>query len=370
MSGERLKLTTYFGERDRSEGRLLADALLDLYGEHRLLCSVLLRGAEGFGAPHHIRTDRLLSLSEDLPAVAVAIDSRERIEAVLPSVRQIQHRGLITLERVGAAVSQPPPPGPRFAAAERESKLTIYVGRHQRVGRVPAWVAIVEALHRHHVAGATVLLGVDGTRDGERHRAGFVARNSAVPAMVLAVGGDGPITKALAEIGELPQEPLITLERVRVCKRDGRLICRPHEPPSTPSTSPTSPLLPLMDASLAGLPSTGLPHAQKLTVYTSQAATFDGHPLSLQIMRRLRESHAAGATSLRGIWGFHGAHRPHGDRFFQLRRHVPVVTVAIDTPERIAASFEIIDELTAKEGLVTSELVQAVTVQARAARFR
>ena len=33
----------------------------------------------------------------------------------------------------------------------------------------------------------------------------------------------------------------------------------------------------------------------------------------------------------------------------------------IDTPERIARSFEIIDELTTEHGLVTSEMVPAMT---------
>ena len=61
------------------------------------------------------------------------------------------------------------------------------------------------------------------------------------------------------------------------------------------------------------------------------------------------------------MWGFHGDHEPHGDRFLQLRRHVPVVTIAIDTPDRIAASYDIIDELTAEQGLVTSEMVPAMT---------
>jgi PII-like signaling protein len=39
-----------------------------------------------------------------------------------------------------------------------------------------------------------------------------------------------------------------------------------------------------------------------------------------------------GATVLRGIWGFHGDHPPHGDKLFQLSRQVPVVTIIIDTP--------------------------------------
>ena len=58
--------------------------------------------------------------------------------------------------------------------------------------------------------------------------------------------------------------------------------------------------------------------------------------------------------------GFHGDHPPHGDRLLQLRRHVPVVTIVVDTPERISESFEMVDELTGEAGLVTSELVPAM----------
>ena len=62
----------------------------------------------------------------------------------------------------------------------------------------------------------------------------------------------------------------------------------------------------------------------------------------------------------RGIWGFHGDHPPHGDRLLQLGRHVPAVTIVIDTPERISTAFEVIDEMTTESGLVTSETIPAM----------
>jgi PII-like signaling protein len=84
-----------------------------------------------------------------------------------------------------------------------------------------------------------------------------------------------------------------------------------------------------------------------------------GAPAPVEIIRRLRASDVAWATSLRGIWGFHGARAPHGDRFLSLRRHVPVVTLVVDSPERIARVFGIVDTLTADHGLITSEMVPA-----------
>ncbi len=78
------------------------------------------------------------------------------------------------------------------------------------------------------------------------------------------------------------------------------------------------------------------------------------------VVRRLRAAGISGATTLRGIWGFHGDHAPHGGSFPQLSRHVPVVTTVIDTPERISAAFDVIDTLTAGRGLVTAETVLAM----------
>src|SRR5262249_6532413 len=98
---------------------------------------------------------------------------------------------------------------------------------------------------------------------------------------------------------------------------------------------------------------------QKLTVHAAEDARHDGHPLYLQLIRRLREEGATGATALRGIWGFSGARRPHGDRFLALGRAVPGVTVAVDGPDGIQRWWRVVDEVTDEAGLVTSELVPA-----------
>ena len=96
-------------------------------------------------------------------------------------------------------------------------------------------------------------------------------------------------------------------------------------------------------------------------VYTSEAALHDGAPIHRALVRQLRTfRRASGATVLRGIWGFHGDRKPHGDKLIQLGRQVPVTTIIVDTPDRIARSFDIVDELTREHGLVTSEMVPAL----------
>lgn len=321
MSGDCLKLTIYFGERDRANGGFLADALLDLFGRERLATSVLLRGAEGFGAKQKLQTQRLLTLSEDLPVVAVAVDARGRIERLLPEVTSLTGDGLVTLER--ARLLRDELEAPELAGP---TKLTVYCGRREPV------LELVALLHRRGVAGATALLGVDGTAHGERRRARFFGRNADVPLMVISVGDGERMAEVLPEIGRLLHRPLVTLERITVCRRDGAPVSRPAPPERG---------------------------WQKLMVYASEQARHGQHPLHVALIHRLREEHAAGATALRGFWGYHGDHAPHGDRLLSLRRHVPVVTVVVDTPERTERWLEIVSELTAHTGLVTSENVPA-----------
>ncbi|MGH3855196.1 MAG: DUF190 domain-containing protein, partial [Pseudonocardiaceae bacterium] len=250
-----LKLTSYFGERHRSGRVFLADAQLDLFGRREIATSVLLRGAEGFGLKHHLRTDRLLTLSEDLPVVSVAVDTRPRIEALLNDLRTIGHRGLVTLERAQLSRGEIGPPDDLPAAV----KLTVYVGRQERVYRVPAFVAVCELLHRRGIAGATALLGVDGTALGQRRRARFFGRNADVPMMIIAVGSGERIGRILPELGGLLRRPLITLERVQVCKRDGEHVERPRALPATDEH--------------------GMAVWQKLMVYTSERALHEGQPV-------------------------------------------------------------------------------------------
>jgi PII-like signaling protein len=333
-----LKLTTYFGERDRCNGQFLADALLDVYERHEFQTSVLLRGTEGFGVKHHLQTQRLLTLSEDLPLVTVAVDTRERITAAMGDVTELTTHGLVTLERarmLTGRIGEVRLPEELHEA----TKMTVYCGRQERAGAKPAFVAITALLHRHGLAGATVFLGVDGTSHGVRRRAKFFGRNAAVPLMIIAVGSGHAVAAAAAELGTVMNEPLATLERVRVCKRDGDRLAEPRH-------------LPDRDES-------GLPLWQKLMVYTGESAKVGSLPLYVELIRRLREAGAGGATALRGMWGYYGNHEPHGDKVLALQRRVPVMTVIVDTPEKIRRWFEIVDELTAETGLVTSELVPA-----------
>jgi len=340
-----LKLTAYFGERQRAVGpgaRFLADTMLDLFGASDVATSVMLRGIASFGPRHELRSDISLSLSEDPAVTVAAVDVEAKIRSLLGDVAAMTDRGLVTLERARLVTRQLGTDAVRDIDGHNgdAAKLTVYVGRRERIAGRPAYYAVCDLLHRHGFAGAIVLLGVDGTAHGERCRAHFFGRNVNVPLMVIAIGSTAQVSSAATELAATVPDPLLTVERVRLCKRDGELFARPQQLPMTDDRGRTL--------------------WQKLMVYTAEATMHDGLPIHRALVHRLLRSETArGATVLRGIWGFHGDHKPRGDKLFQLARRVPVTTVVVDTPDAIARSFDIVDEVTSRHGLVTSEMVPA-----------
>ncbi|MBS1677965.1 MAG: DUF190 domain-containing protein [Actinobacteria bacterium] len=313
MSGDMLQMRFHFGERDRDGDGPLDAAVMDACARRGVRAAALMRGVEGFGAKQRLRTDRLLSLSEDTPLIAAAVGEREVIEVLADEVRGIAAEGLIVLEPPGA-------PGDVV-------KVTVW---GPRTGPTAPHLEAVAALRRHGADSATVLLGVDGVIDGERRRARFVAGNRGVPAMTVGVGTRAAIEAALAEVDGATH--LVTVEAVETCS--------------------SSPGMGLHGAS-----------ATRVTLVTSEVAARGSHPVYLELIHRLRREGAPGATAQRGVWGFRGKGEPHGDRVLALRRDVPLVVEVVDSPERAARWLELALELACEDDVVYVQAIpKAITL--------
>ena len=145
----------------------------------------------------------------------------------------------------------------------------------------------------------------------------------------------------MPELGGLLRRPLITVERVRVCKRDGELLERPHALPGTDEH--------------------GLSLWQKLMVYTSEAARHDGQPIHRALIRALRAiasrraapRYCAGSGDSTAI-----TNRTATSCFSSaaMSRRSPSSSTPRTTSPNLSTS---IDEFTREQGLVTSEMVPA-----------
>ncbi|HRQ72408.1 MAG TPA: DUF190 domain-containing protein [Phycisphaerales bacterium] len=93
-------LRIFIGESDRWQGKPLYEAIVLKARELHLAGATVLRGPMGFGANSRLHTTKILRLSEDLPMVIEIVDSREKIETLLPHLDQMVSEGLVTLENV------------------------------------------------------------------------------------------------------------------------------------------------------------------------------------------------------------------------------------------------------------------------------
>lgn len=100
IEGPALMLKVFLGEADRWEGRNLYLAIVELLRERGFAGATVLRGTDGFGAKQHRHTTRILSLSLDLPVVIEAIDSEEKVRAILPELDRMIGDGLIVVHPV------------------------------------------------------------------------------------------------------------------------------------------------------------------------------------------------------------------------------------------------------------------------------
>ncbi|MGH2936533.1 MAG: DUF190 domain-containing protein [Solirubrobacterales bacterium] len=345
---ELLQMRFHFGERDRDGDGPLDAAVMDACARRGVRAAALMRGVEGFGAKHHLRTDRLLSLSEDTPLVAIAVGEAEKVEALADEVRGMAGEGLMVLETTttgpatssAAVVAGPVVGAPGDGLRSDRVKVTVW---GPRTGSMSPHRDAVAALKRHGADSATVLLGVDGVLEGARRRARFVAANRGVPAMTVGVGPRIAIEGALAELGTAAH--LVTVEAVETYRRIATVSL--HTDAAVERSSR------IAKVSLHGnAESSATAEATRVTLVTSGVASRGSHPTYLEFIHQLRRDGAAGATAQRGVWGFRGEGEPHGDRVLALRRDVPMVVEVVDVPERAARWLELARELACESDVV------------------
>jgi PII-like signaling protein len=96
---EAVLLRIFIGEDARHGHLPLYEAIVLKAREMHLAGATVLRGAIGFGHSSHIHTTKILRLSQGLPLVVEIVDSREKIDALIPVLDGMMESGLITLEK-------------------------------------------------------------------------------------------------------------------------------------------------------------------------------------------------------------------------------------------------------------------------------
>lgn len=94
-----LRLTVLVGEQEVWHHKPLYAEIVHRAHAAGLAGASVFRGIEGFGTSSLIHTQRLLSLSEELPVLIVIVDAEERVRSFLPQLDELlAGGGLVTLD--------------------------------------------------------------------------------------------------------------------------------------------------------------------------------------------------------------------------------------------------------------------------------
>jgi len=102
--GKRLRL--FVGEAEQWQGKPLHQVIVERAWQLGIRGATTLRGIEGFGPEHHLSTDRLPDIADNLPLIIEIVDSSEHIEQFLPILDQLMQWGMITITPVDILVKR------------------------------------------------------------------------------------------------------------------------------------------------------------------------------------------------------------------------------------------------------------------------
>ena len=98
LVGEKVRMRIWIGEGDKYGEELLYEALVKLFREEGFAGATVIRGIAGYGARSIYRSGKRMEMSRDLPVIAIAVDTQEKIDRVMPKIDEMMSGGMITLE--------------------------------------------------------------------------------------------------------------------------------------------------------------------------------------------------------------------------------------------------------------------------------
>jgi PII-like signaling protein len=95
QSGKAVRVTIYLSDGAKHHGMPVYSSILDFLFQSGIAGAAVFKGVAGFGATHHIHSANILDISDHLPIKIEFIESREKVDAVLPELEKRIDSGLI-----------------------------------------------------------------------------------------------------------------------------------------------------------------------------------------------------------------------------------------------------------------------------------
>lgn len=226
IKGPAKKVTIYVGEERQYHGNSAYSAILDYLFYRGVAGANVMKGIAGFGADHHLHTNKILTLSENLPIKIEFIDTAEKVEELLPKLYEMAGSGLIEVQ--DTTVVKPSetskkttaaPAGPSLRSEGKAKLMRIFVGENDKWHGKPLHQALVECMRANDIAGVTVYQGILGYGANRRiHKGGALSVSHDRPMMLAVVETEEKLRAFVPILEGMVLQGLVVLSDVDIVK--------------------------------------------------------------------------------------------------------------------------------------------------------
>jgi PII-like signaling protein len=225
-AGPAKKVSIYVGQDHQYHGESVYAAILEFLFYHKVAGASVTRGIAGFGADHHMHTDRILVLTENLPMKVEFIETPEKVEELLPKLHKMVGTGLIEIQ--DTTIVKPSESSKQAEHQEatpplkREGKaklMRIFIGENDKWNGKPLHKALIECMRTNDIAGVTVYQGILGYGANRRiHKDSALHLSHDRPIMLSVVDTEERLRAFLPLLDDLVQQGLVVFSDVDVIK--------------------------------------------------------------------------------------------------------------------------------------------------------
>jgi PII-like signaling protein len=224
--GPAKKVTVYVGEDRQYHGNSAYAAILDYLFYRGVAGANVMKGIAGFGADHHLHTNKILTLAENLPIKIEFIESPEKVEELLPKLYEMAGSGLIELQDTtivkpseSSSKTAAAPSGPALKREGKAKLMRIYVGENDKWRGKPLHQALVECMRANDIAGVTVYQGILGYGANRRiHKSKTLSLSHDRPMMLAVVENEEKLRAFVPILEGMVQQGLVVLSDVDIVK--------------------------------------------------------------------------------------------------------------------------------------------------------
>jgi PII-like signaling protein len=222
--GPAKKVTIFLNEDTQRHMSALHDSIMTFLLHKGVAGATATRAYSGFGSHQSLHTPDVEVLAQHLPIRIEFIDTKEKVDEVLPTLYEMVSDGLIevqdtTVVKAARTGTAPEPKTPHDRKQGPAKLLRVFMGEADKLHGEPLYDAIVKRLIMMDIAGATVYRGILGYgAKGHQHKATFLHPMRDLPIMISVIDTVEKIAAAAEVIEGMLEDGLIVTSDVEMVR--------------------------------------------------------------------------------------------------------------------------------------------------------